>query len=156
MFEGRQAGLRTEALLGILPHVERFVDEYAADRKRRGRADFDDLLFWARDLLRDSAAARTYLRGRFRAVLIDEFQDTDPVQAELAILLTSDDPPGADWRALRPANGRLTVVGDPKQSIYRFRRADITVYDQVKTRRSREGASRSRPTSARTRSCSRA
>ena len=65
-------------------------------------------------------------------MLIDEFQDTDPVQAELALLLTSDEPPGADWRTLRPAPGRLTVVGDPKQSIYRFRRADIAVYDQVK------------------------
>ena len=87
----------------MLPHVERFVTDYAADRKRRGRADFDDLLFWARDLLRDSEPARTYFRERFRAVLIDEFQDTDPVQAELALLLTSDDEPGADWRELRPA-----------------------------------------------------
>ena len=75
-----------------------------------------------------------YFRRRFRAVLIDEFQDTDPVQAELALLLTSDEEPAGDWRALRPGPGRLTVVGDPKQSIYRFRRADIAVYDQVKTR----------------------
>jgi len=125
--------LRSNALLGLLPHVERFVTEYAAERKRAGRADFDDLLFWARDLLRDSRPAREYFRGRFRAVLIDEFQDTDPVQAELALLLTSDEEPGEDWRALRPGSGRLTVVGDPKQSIYRFRRADIAVYDQVKT-----------------------
>ena len=68
--------------------------DYAAERKRDGRADFDDLLFWARDLLRDSAPARRYFRRRFRAVLIDEFQDTDPVQAELALLLTSDEEPG--------------------------------------------------------------
>ena len=65
-------------------------------------------------------------------MLIDEFQDTDPVQAELALLLTSDQEPNGDWRTLRPAPGRLTVVGDPKQSIYRFRRADIAVYDQVR------------------------
>jgi ATP-dependent helicase/nuclease subunit A len=127
------AELRRGALLGILPHVERFVEEYAADRKRRGRANFDDLLFWARDLLSESEPARAYFRRRFRAVLIDEFQDTDPVQAELALLLTSDDEPGADWHALRPAPGRLTVVGDPKQSIYRFRRADVAVYDRVRT-----------------------
>ncbi|MGH3050409.1 MAG: UvrD-helicase domain-containing protein, partial [Gaiellaceae bacterium] len=125
--------LRSNALLGLLPHVERFVTHYAAERKRAGRADFDDLLFWARDLLRDSRPAREYFRGRFRAVLIDEFQDTDPVQAELALLLTSDEEPSDDWRTLRPGPGRLTVVGDPKQSIYRFRRADIAVYDEVKT-----------------------
>ena len=117
----------------MLPRIEQFVREYAQDRKRRGKADFDDLLFWARDLLRDSEPARRYFRRRFRTVLIDEFQDTDPVQAELALLLTSDQDPGEDWGELRPGPARLTVVGDPKQSIYRFRRADIAVYDQVKT-----------------------
>ena len=126
--------LRTDALLGLLPRIEQFVREYAEDRKRRGKADFDDLLFWARDLLRDSEPARRYFRRRFRTVLIDEFQDTDPVQAELALLLTSDQDPGDDWAELRPGPARLSVVGDPKQSIYRFRRADIAVYDQVKTR----------------------
>jgi ATP-dependent exoDNAse (exonuclease V) beta subunit len=54
------------------------------------------------------------------------------VQAELALLLASDAEPSADWRAMRPGTGRLTVVGDPKQSIYRFRRADIAIYDEVK------------------------
>jgi ATP-dependent helicase/nuclease subunit A len=129
-----RACLRSNALLGLLPHIDQFVQTYAEARRRAGRADFDDLLFWARDLLRDSEPARRYFRRRFRAVLIDEFQDTDPVQAELALLLTSDeDPAGRDWRTLKPAPGRLTVVGDPKQSIYRFRRADIAVYDDVKT-----------------------
>ncbi len=131
--DGSQAAMRTTAFLGLLPHVERFVDDYADDRKRRGRANFDDLLFWARDLLRESEPARSYFRARFRAVLIDEFQDTDPVQAELALLLTGDHAPGADRHGVRPAPGRLTVVGDPKQSIYRFRRADVALYDQVKT-----------------------
>jgi ATP-dependent helicase/nuclease subunit A len=120
-------------LLGLLPRIEQFVREYAEDRKRRGKADFDDLLFWARDLLRDSEPARRYFRARYRTVPIDEFQDTDPVQAELALLLTSDQDPGEDWGDLRPGPARLTVVGDPKQSIYRFCRADIAVYDQVKT-----------------------
>jgi ATP-dependent helicase/nuclease subunit A len=124
--------LRSNALLGLLPHVERFVADYARERRRAGTADFDDLVFWARDMLRDSRPARDYFRRRFRAVLIDEFQDTDPVQAELALLLTSDDEPSGDWRELRPGPGRLTVVGDPKQSIYRFRRADIAVYERVK------------------------
>ncbi len=134
--EAAQNGLRTDALLGLLPEIERFVDEYALQRLTAGQPDFDDLLFWARDLLRDNQPARDYFRRRYKVVLIDEFQDTDPVQAELALLLTSDQPvpPNLDWRALTPAPGRLTVVGDPKQSIYRFRRADIAVYDQVRTR----------------------
>jgi ATP-dependent exoDNAse (exonuclease V) beta subunit len=127
------ATLRTDALLGLLPEIERFVNEYELSRRKAGQPDFDDLLFWARDLLRTSQPAREYFRSRYRVVLIDEFQDTDPVQAELALLLTSDGVPAADWRKLRPAPGRLTVVGDPKQSIYRFRRADIAVYDQVRT-----------------------
>lgn len=148
-----RATLRSNALLGLLPHVERFVTDYAKERKRAGRADSDDLLFWARDLLRESRPAREYFRQRFRAVLIHEFQDTDPVQAELALLLTSDEEPGEDWRTLRPGPGRLTVVGDPKQSIYRFRRADIAVYDQVKPGHCNPAASRSRPTSAPTRRC---
>ena len=124
--------LQTNALLGLLPHVESFVEDYENQRRRAGKAGFDDLLFWARDLLHDSPAARDYFRGRFRAVLIDEFQDTDPVQAEIALLLTSDDDPGEDWRRLTPGPGRLSVVGDPKQSIYRFRRADITVYELIR------------------------
>ena len=124
--------LKSNALLGLLPQVESFVETYKQARRQRGMADFDDLLFWARDLLRDTAAAREYFRGRFRAVLIDEFQDTDPVQAELALLLTSDGEPGDEWRTLGPVPGCLTVVGDPKQSIYRFRRADIAVYEGVK------------------------
>jgi ATP-dependent helicase/nuclease subunit A len=129
-----EAGLRLQsnALLGLLPHVESFVEDYEEQRRQAGKAGFDDLLFWARDLLRTSAAARDYFRGRFRAVLIDEFQDTDPVQAELALLLTSDDEPGEDWRTLACGPGRLSVVGDPKQSIYRFRRADVAVYELVR------------------------
>jgi ATP-dependent helicase/nuclease subunit A len=126
------AGLRTDALLSLLPEIERFVDDYEQQRRKAGEPDFDDLLSWARDLLRSSAAARDYFRTRYRVVLIDEFQDTDPVQAELALLLTSDQEPDGDWRELRPGAGRLTVVGDPKQSIYRFRRADIAIYDQVR------------------------
>ncbi|OAI38494.1 hypothetical protein AYO39_00985 [Actinobacteria bacterium SCGC AG-212-D09] len=127
-----QDGLRTEALLGLLPRIEEFVDDYERQRRKDGEPDFDDLLFWASELLRTSAPARKYFRRRYSVVLIDEFQDTDPVQAELALLLTSLTEPGEQWRELTPVPGRLTIVGDPKQSIYRFRRADIAVYDQVR------------------------
>ena len=130
--EHLQAELRGEAVLRMLPIAERFAAEYADARRAAGVADFDDLLIWARDLVRESAEARAYFRRRYRVILVDEFQDTDPVQTELVLLLASDDEPGADWLAMTPRPGALTVVGDPKQSIYRFRRADIAMYDAVR------------------------
>ncbi len=125
--------LRTEALAGVLPLTEDFVAGYAAERLRGGRANFDDLLIWARDLLRDDVEARDYFRRRFSHLLVDEFQDTDPIQAEIVAYLVSPEGSGGfDWTNLRPSPGKLVVVGDPKQSIYRFRRADIAIYDEVK------------------------
>jgi ATP-dependent helicase/nuclease subunit A len=64
---------------------------------------------------------RTYFRRRFTHLFVDEFQDTDPLQAEVVLFLTASDPEQKDWRACRPVPGSLFVVGDPKQSIYRFR-----------------------------------
>ena len=124
--------LRSEAIVALLPLAESFVTEYEALRKSNGTADFDDLLEWARDLLATSREARDYFRKRFPVLLVDEFQDTDPVQADIALCIASDDEPGQNWLELRPRPGSLTIVGDPKQSIYRFRRADIAVYDAVR------------------------
>ncbi len=107
-------GVALSAVNGLLEELCRFVLDYAEARKREGRAEFHDLLIWARDLLRDDEQARVHFMDRYRYVLIDEFQDTDPIQSEIALLLTGGG-----------AEGRLFIVGDPKQSIYRFRRADI-------------------------------
>ncbi len=93
-------------------------------RREQGRADYDDLLIWARDLVRDRLEVRGWFQGRFRAVLLDEFQDTDPLQVEIAFFLARTAPARGLARGA-PAPGKLFVVGDPKQSIYRFRRADI-------------------------------
>jgi ATP-dependent helicase/nuclease subunit A len=79
-----------------------------------------------------SAEVRRYFRRSYTHLLVDEFQDTDPVQAEVMLYLTASNPHERDWRACRPVPGALFVVGDPKQSIYRFRRADIATYNQVK------------------------
>src|SRR5262249_39935577 len=70
---------------------------------------------------------------RYRRMLVDEFQDTDPLQAELICLLAADTSQAdvTDWRKLRLTPGKLFVVGDPKQSIYRFRRADIAGYEAL-------------------------
>ena len=109
-------------------------DAYEALKERAGCLDFLDLLLRARDLVRDDAAVRAELSQRLTHVLVDEFQDTDPLQAEILMLIASADPAESRWRSARPASGKLFVVGDPKQSIYRFRRADIALYEDVKRR----------------------
>ena len=120
--------------------ARRGCDSYLRDRVRAGTLTFQDLLVRCAQLLRESAAARRALAQRYPFLLVDEFQDTDPVQAEVLFLLAADDPAAQDWRAARPRPGALFVVGDPKQSIYRFRRADIAIYDLVKRRFERDGA----------------
>jgi ATP-dependent helicase/nuclease subunit A len=108
------------------------VDLYKDIKRRAGRLDFLDLLLIARDLVRDNPAVRAELQNRFTHIFIDEFQDTDPLQAEILLLLASADPNENDWRRVKPVNGKLFIVGDPKQSIYRFRRADVSLYQGVK------------------------
>lgn len=120
---------RYEPLLSAIRPAVALYDDM---RKRAGKLNYQDLLMHAARLLRDKPSVREYFRGRFTHLLVDEFQDTDPIQAEVLIYLTSDNHLEADWRKCRPVGGSLFVVGDPKQSIYRFRRADIVTYNQVK------------------------
>jgi len=95
-----------------------------AERVAAGELEFDDLLLLCRSLLRNKPEVRRTVARRFRTVLVDEFQDTDPVQWEIIRLVTSDP---SDEDAV-PQPGRLVVVGDPKQAIYSFRGADIRTY----------------------------
>jgi len=85
-----------------------------------GVLDFTDLLARARDLIRDDAAVRQHLQRAFRRIFVDEFQDTDPIQAEILLLLAGGEP------------GKLFIVGDPKQAIYRFRGTDVETYWRVR------------------------
>lgn len=101
-------------------------------REEQGQLNFQDLLIRASGLLRQNPHVRLYFQRRYPYLLVDEFQDTDPVQAEVMLLLTAGDPHETNWRKCRPRPGSLFVVGDPKQSIYRFRRADIVTYNEVK------------------------
>jgi ATP-dependent exoDNAse (exonuclease V) beta subunit len=116
------------------------IEAYQSLKTKAGRLDFLDLLIEARDLIRDNAAVRRELQQRFTHFFVDEFQDTDPLQAEILLLLAADDANETDWRSIRPAPGKLFLVGDPKQSIYRFRRADVALYEEVKERLSNVGA----------------
>jgi ATP-dependent helicase/nuclease subunit A len=97
-----------------------------------GWISFDGLLARARALLRDHPAVRERLKGQYEAILVDEFQDTDPAQYEILLFLAEQ--PGrcaGSWREVALQPGKLFIVGDPKQSIYAFRRADIEAFDRV-------------------------
>lgn len=108
------------------------VSYYEKWRKERSTLNFQDLLMRTADLLRKNKEVRAYFKGRIKHLLVDEFQDTDPIQAEIVMLLTGADNDEDNWRKVKPKPGALFLVGDPKQSIYRFRRADIDIYNQVK------------------------
>jgi ATP-dependent exoDNAse (exonuclease V) beta subunit len=107
------------------------VSAYEMAKARAGVLDFLDLLLKTRDLIRDNRDVRSSFQQRFKRIFVDEFQDTDPLQAEILLLLAADDPGVANWRRARPVPGKLFLVGDPKQSIYRFRRADVDIYCSV-------------------------
>jgi ATP-dependent helicase/nuclease subunit A len=118
-----------------LAYLRPAVAFYAARRRAEARLNFQDQLLLAAELLRENPEVRRYFRRRFHPVLVDEFQDTDPIQAEILFFLAGrGDDAERDWTALEPEPGSLFLVGDPKQSIYRFRRADIDIYNLVKDR----------------------
>ena len=121
------------ALEVLVARLTLFTLDAAEERRTGGRLEFHDLLVRARLLLRHPAHGpdvRDALRERYQRLLIDEFQDTDPAQVELAALIGCGDPDagGTHWAATDPDPGRLFFVGDPKQSIYRFRGADIATF----------------------------
>jgi ATP-dependent helicase/nuclease subunit A len=112
---------RHNLVAGLARWATGFVDAYQAAKARAGCLDFLDLLLRARDLVRDRPDVRRDFQRTIRYLLVDEFQDTDPLQLETVLCLADGAAPGS-----------LFVVGDPKQSIYRFRRADIETYARAR------------------------
>lgn len=128
------AAVTQPAILNVLSALVREVAAAAKSRRHDGRVTFHDLLVMARNLLRDDSRVREALSDRFRVLLLDEFQDTDPLQIDLALRIAGaadEAAVAASWNDITPRPGALFVVGDPKQSIYRFRRADIELYGRV-------------------------
>jgi ATP-dependent helicase/nuclease subunit A len=124
-------------------------DAYAEQRRRENIVNYVDLLRRTAGMLREGEAVRLALQRKYRWLFIDEFQDTDPVQAEIFLMLAADEAGAAgpdatagshgtrsvfDPFALPLRPGALFIVGDPKQSIFRFRRADIDIYTRVRQR----------------------
>lgn len=112
--------------------LEPLVSEIRLSFRLKGWVSFDGLLARARTLLRDHRAIRERIKQDYRAVLVDEFQDTDPVQYELMLAISEClGSQASTWQEMALEPGKLFIVGDPKQSIYAFRRADIEAFDRV-------------------------
>jgi ATP-dependent helicase/nuclease subunit A len=130
-----ERGANADLAAALQADLQSSLERYARLKAAEGALDFVDLLLKARSLVRDDAEVRRTFRTRLTHLFVDEFQDTDPLQAEIVILLSGD--PDADtvspvdWRQVKPRPGSLFIVGDPKQSIYRFRRADVGTYRTV-------------------------
>lgn len=98
--------------------------------KKSNLIDFDDMILKTRDLVKTHLHVRQILKEEYQSILLDEFQDTDPEQGEIFLYLSeTQDSQAKDWRDVLLERGKLFIVGDPKQSIYRFRGADISAYD---------------------------
>lgn len=124
----------------LFSDLQVLVRAYTALKDESGKIDFLDLLLRARDLIVHDRAVRGELQRKYTHILVDEFQDTDPLQAEILVLLACDDADETDYRKARVTPGKLFVVGDPKQSIYRFRRADVVLYERIKRKLVQDGA----------------
>ena len=126
--------LRSNADLAACLHAELLplVAGYEAVKAKSGKLDFFDLMLRLRDLLQRNTEVRVDLQSRFTHLFVDEFQDTDPLQADILRLLSSSSPSVTEPDLTIPVPGKLFIVGDPKQSIYRFRRADVALYERVK------------------------
>lgn len=116
----------------IIGFLKEAILTYEQLKKERSLLNFQDLMLHTSKLLKGNPEVRRYFQAKYRYLLVDEFQDTDPIQAEIMFYLTSEDNKEKTWTRCKPKPGSLFVVGDPKQAIYRFRRADIDTYNRVK------------------------
>jgi ATP-dependent helicase/nuclease subunit A len=128
---GFEADANADLAAALRDELRGCVSAYEAEKAKAGALDFLDLLLKTRDLIRDNPGVRSSFQQRFKRIFVDEFQDTDPLQAEILLLVAAGDPAATNWRKTRPLPGKLFLVGDPKQSIYRFRRADVGIYRSV-------------------------
>lgn len=120
-------GMKGDALSQLMDLAADVQAEYEALKAEKSLLDNDDLLTRAYDALKDNPLVRAEFAGKFKMVMVDEFQDTAQQQVELVRLLC-----GVDGR-------ELCTVGDAQQSIYRFRGADVSVFRRKKKEVERSG-----------------
>src|ERR1700730_5698370 len=135
------AGIAGELLARVAAAMEGLLADWRSYKHAAALLDFNDLLYTACDLLTGHEQVRQALARRFEHILVDEFQDTDPLQIEILWRLCGEAQKGGGAdpfaRAIRP--GALFLVGDPKQAIYRFRGADVNAYIGARTAIGDEG-----------------
>lgn len=123
-----------EAVSGFLPKAKEAL-------QKSGLISFDEMILKTRDLVKNRLHVRQTLKEEYRSILLDEFQDTDPEQGEIFLYLAeADETQASDWMDISLQPGKLFIVGDPKQSIYRFRGADIAAYDTFTDAMLKQGA----------------
>ncbi len=128
---------RARPVLALLDELlGRFADAYAAAKRERSTVDFDDLELLTRDLLAGAPAAAASYAERFARIMVDEFQDTNPLQLEILGFLDRDN---------------VFTVGDELQSIYGFRHADVGVFRARRADLAAHGATATLATSFRAR-----
>src|SRR5207245_3222383 len=112
----------------LKPFIVQFRERLLAE----GYLSNNALLVLARDLVANNFQVRETLKHQIRIIFVDEFQDTDPLQGELLLFLAEKIGGKAKrWQDVMLQPGKLFIVGDPKQSIYRFRGADIAAYQGI-------------------------
>ena len=121
----------TAVVAALSEEMDELLGEYATFKLAAAVVDFDDLIERTRALLRDDRGICIAVSDAYRHILVDEFQDTDPAQAEIVFRLTAEDA-APSWPDCRPRPGALFIVGDPKQAIYGFRGADTRAYEAAK------------------------
>lgn len=136
---GLKESIRAVVMADLVEWLGGFLTMIQDKKARQGVLDFQDLLLFARDLLRNHKEVRKYFQEKFKYILVDEFQDTDPLQVEVVFFLVEDGAQADRWEKVVDVPGKLFLVGDPKQSIYRFRRADIEIYQEAKEKLSARG-----------------
>ena len=125
--------------VGLAGWLAGYLRACQAGKRQQGHLDFLDLLVLMRDGLKHKRELRRYFQRRFDFLLVDEVQDIDPLQAEILFFLAENQPQTEDWTQVALRAGKLFLVGDPQQSIYRFRRADLEVYQLLRAAIERQG-----------------
>ena len=134
--------LSRKQLDGLQHLLEQVTCRYENWKVQHGVLDFDDLQIKTRNVLRYNRSIRRKLKDRYTVIMIDEFQDTNQVQKEIVYYLSEDsrcESCASDNSVIRLHPRKLYVVGDPKQSIYCFRGADVTVFLEMQSELEREG-----------------
>ncbi len=125
--------------VGLAGWLGGYLRAYQTKKQQQGSLDFLDLLVLMRNGLKQNRELRRYFQRRFDFLLVDEVQDIDPLQAEILFFLAEDQPQTERWTQVALRTGKLFLVGDPQQSIYRFRRADLEIYHLLRSAIERQG-----------------